>query len=112
MHVQLIRFRLQGITDEQYRLRCDDLAPAFAEIPGLLAKLWLADPEQGVYGGVYLFRDRVAVEAFRASDLFGSVASSPHFADVAASDFAVLEGPSRVTQPVLHLLAGAGVGAA
>jgi hypothetical protein len=107
MHVQLIRFRLRGITEDRYRELCDELAPAFAEIPGLLAKVWLADAEHGVYGGLYLFRDRGAMDAFRASDLFAVVASTPQFVEITASDFAVLEEPSRVTQPVLRLLAGA-----
>jgi hypothetical protein len=109
MHVQLIRFRLHGITEDRYHALCEELAPAFAEIPGLLAKVWLADAGRGTYGGLYLFRDRDAMEEFRASDLFATVASSPHFADIAASDFAVIEEPTRVTQPVLRLLAGAGV---
>ena len=80
MHVQIIEFHLNDMSDGEYLEACEQLAPAFAAIPGLLAKVWLADPATGTYGGVYLFRDRRAMENFRRSDLFAVVASSPNFA--------------------------------
>jgi hypothetical protein len=35
MHVQIVDFQLQNITEEQYRRLCDELSPAFSELPGL-----------------------------------------------------------------------------
>ena len=29
--------------DEQFRAMSDELAPTFAAVPGLIAKIWLAD---------------------------------------------------------------------
>ena len=60
MHVQIINFPLADMTEEGYREACAQFAPAFAEPPGLLAKIWLADPATNTYGGVYLFREREA----------------------------------------------------
>lgn len=105
MHVLIINFRLSGMTEEGYRAACADLAPAFAELPGLLAKVWLADPATGTYGGTYLFRDREAMEAYLASDLLASVAATPGFVDITIRDFAVYEDLTRVTQPGLAIFA-------
>jgi hypothetical protein len=105
MNVLIINFRLSGMTEEGYRAACADLAPAFAELPGLLAKVWLNDPATGTYGGVYLFRDRAAMEGYLASDLLASVAATPSFVDISTRDFAVYEDLTRATQPRLAVLA-------
>lgn len=67
-------------------------------MPGLISKVWLADSASGTYGGVYLWEDREAFERFTTSDLFKTVASPPHLADITAKDFGVLEAPTRVTR--------------
>ena len=57
MKVQIVTFQLDGIDGEAYSSMCDELAPTFATVPGLSAKLWLADSDTNTYGGVYLWRD-------------------------------------------------------
>jgi hypothetical protein len=107
MHVQIVSFRLIGIDEEGYLGAGSQLAPAIAEMPGLIAKLWLADPERNAYGGVYLWRDRAAMESYIGSALFESVTAFPHFAELVSRDFAVHEDLTRVTQPGLPVLAPA-----
>jgi quinol monooxygenase YgiN len=97
MHVQIVHFRLKDLTDEAFRALCDELAPAFAAVPGLLAKVWLASPATNTYGGVYTWRDRQAMEDYTGSELFAAVVAHPHFAGVTSTDFGVLEGPTRIT---------------
>ncbi len=98
MHIQIINFSLKGISEEVYRQQVDAVAPAFADMPGLISKTWLANKETNTYGGVYVWRDREAMEAYAASDIFKAMAANPHLADVTMRDFAVLEGPTRVTR--------------
>ena len=98
MHVQIINFRLDGVSEAEYVALCDDLARAYAEVPGLDRKVWIANPDTGTYGGVYFWRDRKAMEEFATTDLFSSVANHPNLADIEVSDFAVLEAPTRVTR--------------
>jgi len=74
---------------------CDELAPAFAAIPGLISKVWLSNAAANTYGGVYTWRDRAAFEAFAQSDLARAVATHPNFTGVTIKDFGVLEGPTR-----------------
>jgi hypothetical protein len=97
MHIQVVNFRLNGITRASYETLCDEVAPAFASIPGLISKVWLADDQTGTYGGVYTWRDRAAMEAFLKTNLFRQVATDPNLADITSRDFATLERPSAVT---------------
>lgn len=97
MHIQIINFRLKGITRRDYEALCDQVAPAFATLPGLISKVWLADDQANTYGGVYTWRDRAAMEAFLKTDLFRTVATHPNLTDIVSRDFAVLEAPSAVT---------------
>lgn len=97
MHVQIVNFQLRDISEEQYRAICDEFAPTFSEVPGLLAKVWLANGPSGTYGGVYLWESREAFEAFKNSELFQAVGGHPHFKGVTSHDFAVLEEPTQVT---------------
>lgn len=107
MHTVIINFSLVDMTDERYREVCAELAPAFAELPGLLAKVWLADVDTATYGGVYLFADAGAADAYLASALYRTVRSYPHFTDVTTRRFAVDETTTRRTQPGLAVLAPA-----
>jgi Putative mono-oxygenase ydhR len=97
MKVQIITFQLDGIDDEAYHGICDELAPAFAAVPGLQRKLWLADRDANTYGGVYVFSDAHAQETFAGSELFAAVASNPNLAGITSRVFDILPGPTTVT---------------
>lgn len=105
MHVQIVTFRLQGITEEEYRQGCETEAPAFAEIPGLVSKVWLADPNTGTYGGVYTWRSRADYEAYIRSDLFKGLQSDPNLVDFSSRDFGVLEEPTQATRGLVQAAA-------
>jgi hypothetical protein len=101
MQVLIVTFGLEGLTEAEYYRGCDQEAPAFADIPGMLAKVWIADPATNTYGGVYTFRDAESLESYVASDLFRAIPEAPAFVGVAAKRFTVLEGPTRVTHGAL-----------
>ena len=101
MHIQVVNFHLKDLREEQYGKLCDQLAPAFGEIPGLISKVWLANQATNTYGGVYTWRDQEAMIAFTKTDLFASVVSHPNFRDIKSTDFSVLEAPTRVTRGVV-----------
>jgi len=87
MHVQILNFQLRDLSEEAYTALATELAPSFAAVPGLLGKVWLANSSTGTYGGVYLWRDREAMEDFSRTDLFNSVATHPSLAGITSSDF-------------------------
>lgn len=103
MHVQIVTYRVENVSDADFIEANREFAEAMAAVPGLLAKAWLKQPN-GVYGGVYLWRDRAAYEAFLASELWDEVLNDASMLDVVAADYGVMEELTRVTQPGLKLL--------
>ncbi|HZU75607.1 MAG TPA: YdhR family protein [Dehalococcoidia bacterium] len=97
MYVQVVNFRLNDVTPSQFYGLCDELAPAFANVPGLVSKVWLANEAEGVFGGVYTWQDRAAMEQFARGELFAAVLAHPNLAGITSRNFDVLEGPTRVT---------------
>src|SRR3954447_19757046 len=81
MEVLIVNFELQGMTEAEYYRQCDEIAPAFADVPGLASKIWLADASTNTFGGVYVFVDADARDAFLASDLFKQVGATPGLAN-------------------------------
>lgn len=99
MYVQIVNFQLNGITEEQYHEACRAETAAFATLPGLLAKVWLRDPETNTYGGMYLWRDRDAYEAYVRSDVFRAIADDDAFAGVTSVGYGMFEDLTKATQP-------------
>ena len=108
MHVKIINFNLVDMTEEGYREACDQLAPAFAALPGLLTKIWLCDSLTNTYGGVYLFADSDASDAYAASELFQTVGAFPNFTNITVRDFSVDEDNTRRTQPGIEVIGSVG----
>jgi hypothetical protein len=97
MHVQIVNFQLNAIDEAQYRAACEEEAPTFAALRGLLSKIWLADLSTNTYGGVYIWRDRQSMQTFLGSDLFRGITADPRLKNVTSRDFDVLETLTEVT---------------
>ena len=97
MHVQIITFNLKGLNDEEYRYHCEAIAPAFAQLPGLVSKAWLANAETNTYGGVYLWMDRRSMEDYERSDIYGGMLANPHLERLVARSFPVIEEATGIT---------------
>ena len=98
MEIVIVNFSLEGMSEAEYETLCDGVAPAFAEVPGLLSKVWLADRADGIFGGVYTFDGTASVDAFLASELFAGVGATPGLANISVRRFGVLDGPTAVTR--------------
>ncbi len=98
MHIQIINFNLEGIGHEEYVEIANSVAPTFAQLPGLVSKVWLSDQDKNTYGGVYTWENRVAMENFTSSDLFAeALTNNPNFVNLSVTDFGVIESPSKIT---------------
>ena len=98
MQILIVNFNLEGLSEEAFASGCDELAPAFAAVPGLVSKVWLADRAEGVYGGVYTFDSEQAVDDYLESELWAGVGANPALVNISVRRFGVLEGPTRVTR--------------
>ena len=103
MHVQVVTFELNGITEEQFHEAAAADAPTFATLPGLLGKMWLRDPETNTYGGVYLWADHEAYERYIEGEIFGAIKADRHLKNVESRLFGVFEDLSSLTMPELRV---------
>ena len=102
MYVQLVTYGLEGISEDEYLDVAHGLAPRYAALPGLLAKIWLENPGGNRYGAVYFWEDAESMERFGNSDLFEG--DTAEFTDFVFEEFRVLENLTVQTQPVLEIV--------
>lgn len=104
MHVQIVTFGLNGISEDEYHTACGAETATFATMPGLLAKVWLRDPKTGTYGGIYLWRDREALEGYIHGEVLDGLRNDPALRDVTSVDFAVFTDLTKATQHEILLV--------
>ena len=97
------------ITDYHYSCSTEELeatlaalAPAFAQVPGCLWKITLLEAEQRQAGGVYLFRDEAALDAFKAGPLVAQVLAHPALSNFDLKTRDVLREISLATRAPLE----------
>jgi hypothetical protein len=105
VHILVVNFNLKGISEEDYLGMIEPIAPAFAGLPGLISKTWLANEETNTYGGVYVWSDHRAMEANKSTDIYKGLQANPHFENVTVTDFAVVESATRVTRGPVEVAA-------
>jgi quinol monooxygenase YgiN len=104
MRALFVNFNVPGKSVDEVVELMEPFVPAFSDLPGLLAKIWLADADDNRYGALYLWRDEEALDDFLASDLWKSVGSNPAFANFDIRPFAVIEDFTKATQPGLVIV--------
>jgi hypothetical protein len=97
MHIRIVTFELDGIDESQYLEVAAAVAPAFAIVPGLRSKTWLADPESNTYGGLYVFESAEAADASRQTELWHEIIANPHFSNLRVQEFATIEALTAIT---------------
>jgi hypothetical protein len=85
-------------TVEEYRTLAEHRAPALADVPGLVSKLWVVDEDRKRAGGAYLFEDRSAANAYLEGPIVAGLRANPAFRHVSVRLFDVLAAPSVITR--------------
>ena len=98
MVIQVVNFNLEGIGHQDYLGATIDVAPAFKEVSGLISKVWLSDEANNVYGGVYTWKDRQAMEDYLQSEFYDQVlGSNPSFVNITYKAYDVLDEQTNIT---------------
>ncbi len=74
------------------------LASEFAEVPGLLWKIWLMNEAESEAGGIYLFEDEPSLAAYLEGPLATAVKTHPALSDLSAKQFDVMENLTAITR--------------
>jgi hypothetical protein len=73
------------------------VAQPIADSPGLLWKIWLLNEADGEAGGIYLFEDEAAANAFLGGPIVTAFKANPVVSDIRVKMFGVSEAHSLVT---------------
>ena len=103
MEALVVTFK-NDASQEQFTAATAEHVPVFAELDGLLAKIWIADPESDTKGGIYLFRDRTALDAYLESNVFESILAEPSFEGTSWRRYQVLDELTARTQPGIQII--------
>ena len=74
MHISVAEYRIRDTDDAGWAQACEQLAPAFAAVPGPMIKYWLHG-DADVRGGVYIWSDRADYSPFSTASWVGGWAS-------------------------------------
>jgi len=86
-----------NVAADEFRELAAGMAPAFLEVEGLVWKSWIIDEAASRGGGVYLFTDAAARQAYLAGELFAAVQSHPALSDFRVQQYAIMAAESLVT---------------
>lgn len=91
-----VNFEL-NVSPSEYQNIATTVADAFAKVPGLRWKVWFLNEQRREAGGIYLFEDQRAFDAFAASDLAKTVATHPALRNVTMRQATVMEEVTAIT---------------
>ncbi|MFV0258510.1 MAG: YdhR family protein [Acidimicrobiales bacterium] len=83
--------------DELERRSTPERAKMFWSVDGLRWKVWLRDPERRESGGIYLFDDRAAAQAYVDGPIVEAVRAAPDSSNHSIKIFDVRDEVSAVT---------------
>lgn len=92
-----ITFHNPNGTSETAQRAAWERAEQIAVWPGLIWKIWIADPESALYGGIYLFRDEGSARAYLEGPVVASIRAIPDVSQFEAQLFEVASDLSAVT---------------
>ncbi len=109
MVIVQINYRRPDMPQTEWDARyTDDRARQFLQVPGLLWKIWLDGTDERRAGGIYMFEDRAAAEAYAAGPIVARLKGNPELSEVDVRVFDVRERMSEITRaPLPHRKAAA-----
>jgi hypothetical protein len=93
-----LTFRNPNATSPTAQKAAWDRAHAIAQFPGLVWKIWIADPTQALYGGIYLFTDAASASAYLQSPIVEGIRALPGATDFTAQPFDINEPLTAITR--------------
>ncbi len=95
--IMQLNFKFSGSGNE-YEQVVAPLADQFAALPGLRWKIWMLNEAEREAGGIYLFDDEAAVQAFLEGPLAAQVTGHPALSEFSVKQFDVMEELTTVTR--------------
>ena len=81
----------------------DDRARQFLDVAGLQWKIWLDGDDERLAGGIYLFADRAAADAYVAGPIVARMKANPDIQELTVRVFDVRQRMSEITNAPLPM---------
>lgn len=82
----------------EYEAMLEHVAPAVAQVEGLAWKIFVIDEETHEAGGLYLFENAAAAEAYVHGPIIGQLSQHPGISKASIKLFNLLEAVTRITR--------------
>lgn len=87
-----------NMSERDYERALEPLAGDIAAVPGLLWKVWLMNEAEGEAGGIYLFQDRPALDAYLNGPIMAGVCAHPALSGFSVKKFDVMGDLTAITR--------------
>ena len=87
-----------GVIRSEYEELASSLAQAFAEVPGLVWKIWIMNEVKSEAGGIYYLDSGESLQQFLDSELAANVQAHPAVSEFSAKTFEVMDAVTAVTR--------------
>jgi Putative mono-oxygenase ydhR len=105
MVIVQINYRRPDMPKAEWEARyTDDRAKPFLDVAGLQWKIWLDGADERLAGGIYLFADRAAAEAYAAGPIVARMKANPDIQELSIRIFDVRQRMSEITNAPLPAL--------
>jgi hypothetical protein len=87
-----------NISRAQYEQAVAPMAAPIAAVDGLRWKVWIMNEQESEAGGIYLFQDQAAANAYLDGPIVAQVASHPALHSFSVKQFDVMSDVTEVTR--------------
>src|SRR5262245_25691005 len=87
-----------SISIEEYTRIAVGAADTIANVDGLKWKIWIENEAQREVGGIYLFENRTAAEAYADGPIVANLRAAPFVSGLTVKGFDYAEAPTQVTR--------------
>ncbi len=94
-----------SVSPEEYKATAWSLADQFANVQGLIWKVWTLNQAANEAGGICLFDSDASLQNFLESALAKGVVGHPALSDFSIKAFSVMEEQTAVTRGPMNALA-------
>ena len=91
-----------NVSRAEYEQAVSPLADEFAAVAGLRWKIWLMNEAESESGGIMLFEDEAAAQAFLEGPLAAKVTGHPALSDFSVKQFDVMKDETAITRGPLE----------
>ena len=99
MSLQILQIVFKyGVSAAEYKRAVSPMGDDIAAVPGLRWKIWIINEVESESGGIFLFDDEAAVQAFLEGPVAAQVTTHPALSDFSVKQFDVMEAETAVTR--------------